>query len=143
LLRFCKGPDSLEETIYASGIGYGSFTPQVGVFSRLRPCLAKVLGSLTHGRDQLLNADDIDDSFDIRDEHGETHFASNFGKASGKKIAMVHPSFDRTKGVFNDTFTSSDLRWIRYHSLLPVFHDTFVHPASDATVFFIASAGRF
>jgi hypothetical protein len=56
---------------------------------------------------------------------------------------MIHPAFDRAKGVVNETCTGLNLRWIRYHPLPPVFHDAFVHPARDSTVLCMARARRF
>src|SRR6266540_2940201 len=64
---------------------------------------------LPHDCDQILDADDIDDSFEIIDENGETHFSSYFLQSPSQKVSMIHPPFDGAKWMFHNTFTQFDL----------------------------------
>jgi hypothetical protein len=98
---------------------------------------------LAHSGDQLLDPEDVDDSFEIVDKNGEAHFSSHFFQSASQKISLVHPSLDRTKGMFNNTFPSFHLLRVCQDSLLHVFHQTFMHPSRDSPIPFITRALSF
>jgi hypothetical protein len=84
--------------------------------------------------DQGRHAEDMQDAFELRDQHGETPFASSLCPASGQKVPMLHPPFHRPTGMGHQALPRCDLLGLCRDSWLPRLPHGLVPPSSPPAI---------
>ena len=87
-----------------------------------------------------LHAEDMQDSLEMIDPHGEPPVPSYLCQASGQKVPMIHPPFHRPKGMFHQALPRVDLLGLCRDSLRHLLHNGLVHPSSHPAIFLIPGA---